>query len=662
MIISFVIHFHHPCRLHPDRDKFFWTDKNREQFKKHSRQHYLPALNVLTRMVRANPAFRIAACFLGAFLQQAERFSPELGEAVRDLLESGGEGNRVELLDTTFHNSLAGIFSDPKKTEFRDQVTLYQEKIKQLFGLRSRSFVNTCLAVDSEIAGIVQDMGYASLFGDMPGESGPPPSGEMVFRDPENDMLLVFRSKEWTRALLQTASAEEFCRLLKGSGAIEIPIALSAELMLLQEPGRLAFWEALPGALERAGVETLTPDGIRSRIALADCPRAQLPASCLPEFIADEIQKDILHDIEEMEPEARRAGGELLSKWRVLTSADNLLYMEGRREPESLYIFPNPYGASASAPVYILTRKLDDLEASMKRFEILKKSEKTAVLMISPETGKLPDEMGPLARYISGKSGGQGEVVSALCEGLTSRGIDVHLATLNLKKRFQRESRMDETQWREVRYKVYPDKIHLVSSAVFAENMNAYSGNPLATAAEFQREIVNNVIKNVRAMSRGKLIVHTHDWMAGGIISAYAKVTGLPQLHTVHNVFTGHVPLEFLFGVDLHNMSYDLYFSEEYGRRCIDCQATAVKDASLINFVGEKFLREVVEDYFWDRHIVPPSVRQEVKVKFYNNSALAILNAPSPSMYPENSPYLVKNFGPEDDILESKRANKLEFQ
>jgi len=68
------------------------------------------------------------------------------------------------------------------------------------------------------------------------------------------------------------------------------------------------------------------------------------------------------------------------------------------------------------------------------------KSERTTVLLIAPETGRLSEDMGPLARYISGKSGGMGEVITALCEGLTERGIDCHLATLNLKKRFQREN------------------------------------------------------------------------------------------------------------------------------------------------------------------------------------------------------------------------------
>ena len=214
--------------------------------------------------------------------------------------------------------------------------------------------------------------------------------------------------------------------------------------MRARNNSRAEFWKALPSALERAGIESLNPGKMFSRVEVSGCPRAQLPESSRPAVISGVVQNEILSDIEKMEVEARRAGGELFSKWRSLTSADNIFYLAERRGADAFYTFPNPYGQSESIPVYLLTRKIDDLEAAMKRFEVLKKSEKTAILMISPETGKLPDEMGPLARYISGKSGGQGEVVSALCEGLTSRGIDVHLATLNLKKRFQRESKMDE--------------------------------------------------------------------------------------------------------------------------------------------------------------------------------------------------------------------------
>jgi len=192
----------------------------------------------------------------------------------------------------------------------------------------------------------------------------------------------------------------------------------------------------------------------------------------------------------------RKAGGELLTHWRHLTASDHLYAIHQRTGREfSLCSYENPYGDSLASAVHILTRKIDILTVTIFRFEILTRKERPAVLIITPETGRLPEDLGGLAKYISGKSGGQGEVISALCEGLTERGVDVHLAVLNLKKRFQRESRLSAQQWREVRYKIDPEKIHLVSSGVFSDLLSAYGGNPLLNAAEFQREIVNNVIR-----------------------------------------------------------------------------------------------------------------------------------------------------------------------
>lgn len=299
---------------------------------------------------------------------------------------------------------------------------------------------------------------------------------------------------------------------------------------------------------------------------------------------------------------------------------------------------------------------------NVRTFEILKRSEKTAVLLVTPETGRLPDAMGDLARYISGKAGGLGEVVSALCEGLLARGIDCHLATLDLKKRFQKENNMDEYEWREIRYKVDPERVHLASSSIFADLSCAYSGDPILNAAEFQKQVVNNIIKTVRAKNGGRLILHSHDWMAGGAVTAYAKARNCPVLHTVHNVHTGHIPLDMLFGVDIGGLTWNIYFSVEHGRSCIDAQATAIKSATIVNFVGEKFLKEITEDYFCDQWFISPSVRQEVKAKYAYGAATSIMNAASPRLYPENSRYLSRNYTPDDDVMAAKRENLTAFQ
>jgi glycogen synthase len=338
------------------------------------------------------------------------------------------------------------------------------------------------------------------------------------------------------------------------------------------------------------------------------------------------------------------------------------------RKPIPIFSLKNPrvinYAALSNKRSF--ARRLSNYplkaEKPVYNFQILKKTAKTAVLIVAPETGRLPNEMGNLARYISCKCGGLGEVVSALCEGLRARGIECHLATLNLKKRFQRESNVDEGRWQEIRHKVDPEKVHLVSSSVFAHLSSAYAGDPVLNAAEFQKGIVNSIIKSVRARNGGRLILHSHDWMAGGAVTAYAKLRGCPILHTIHNVHTGHIPLEMLFGVDIDNFSWNIFYSEENGKTCIDSQATAIKSATLINFVGEQFLKEIINDYFLDRPIIPPSIRHEVKAKYSNNATMAIMNAPSPGISPERCDSLVTKYGPDDNVMAAKKANLIEFQ
>jgi glycogen synthase len=292
----------------------------------------------------------------------------------------------------------------------------------------------------------------------------------------------------------------------------------------------------------------------------------------------------------------------------------------------------------------------------------MKKNRKTAVLMISPETGRLPNNMGPLARYISGKSGGMGEVIAALCEGLTKRGIDCHLATLNLKKRFQRECKLDEESWQSIRHRLNPERIHLVNSSVFANLDSAYDGDPLRNAAIFQRQIVNSVIDNMMAKYAGKLIIHSHDWMAGGVITAYAKRWGCPVLHTVHNLHTGKLPLDALTGVDMAPLMPYLYVANGDGWYGIDSQATAIKNATLVSFVGRAFLRDLVDGHFRDQAVFSANIRQEIKAKYDHGTALTILNAPAPNLYPERCSHLAASYGPEDDIMAAKQTNLAEFQ
>ena len=84
--------------------------------------------------------------------------------------------------------------------------------------------------------------------------------------------------------------------------------------------------------------------------------------------------------------------------------------------------------------------------------------------------------------------------------------------------------------------------------------------------------------------------------------------------------------------------------------------------ADLVNFVGERFLREIIDDHFTDRPIISPNIRREVKIKHGFGAARAILNAPASTMYPEQCDHLVRRYGPDDDVISAKRKNLVEFQ
>jgi glycogen synthase len=687
-LATFYFQLHQPFRLHPERGKFLWDEKNRSIFLKVAEKCYLPATQMFTELIAAHPSFKITLSMSGTFLEQAELYQPAVIRALQKLLDAGQKNAQVEYLDETYYHSLTSLFEDPLKLEFREQASFHREMMKRLFGIFPTSFRNTELMYNNPIAEAVADMGYQSIlcekrddmFSSEEEEQAISPNA--VFRAKDTTLIVIPRNRELSDDIAfrfphAPITPETYAQYIARIDGEAVMLGYDFEHIgehIWSDLGIFEFWRGLPEALEKhEGIVAATPTEIAQRFRDAPCPALNIHGLATSSWadagkntfgwLGNPTQYELFRDIERMETAARRAGGEYLTQWRHLTTSDHVYFLHERvGEDHAVHAYFNPYENSIARPTHVLTRKIDDLEVVIRRFEVLKKKETTAILIISPETGRLPEDMGALARFISGKSGGQGEVVSALCEGLTERGLDVHLAILNLKKRFQREAQMNERQWRDVRYKIDSDKIHLISSSVFADNLSAYAGDPILTAVEFQREIVNNVIKMVRARSGGRLIIHSHDWMAGGAITAYANATGLPILHTVHNVFTACLPLDLLGGINLCSISDCLYFSEMYGNACIDSQATAIKNATLINFVGERFLREVVEDYFLDRDLVPPSVRQEVKEKFAHGATRAIINAPSSQMYPERCEALIRKYGTDDPILDAKRANLVAFQ
>ncbi len=698
-LVTVCLRLHQPFRLSPEEATFLWDQKNREIFQHGAQQCYLPLTRMFTELVREHSNFKISFSVSGTFLEQAEFYEPAVIDALRNLERSAGHQGQVEFLEETYYHSLVSFFPDPEKTEFKEQVSLHREKISGIFDVKPTAFANTGLLYDNEIANIVADMGFTAILCEMSDRivnvrDRKPAAVNVVYRvrgrkGRPRKLAVLPRNAYLSHRLVATSgdaypTAGEYADLIHQAGG-EI-VVLVCDFPLVEQGTQIyrkveEFWRALPEELPRyMDIVPANPTEVAEWFQITSCPMVDCaepeypPQGEAPEtlsFLRSRAQRVLFRNLEGLEPEARRAGGDLLRKFRYLTTADHLLYLNGEGHNGDLPEHDqNPYDSVATA-AYTLTHAADELSHDVKNFNILTRSTRTPVIIITPETARLPSEgMGQFAKYVSGKSGGLGDVISALCKGLSIRGIPVHLVTINLSTRFREEAGLSESEWIQKRHRLNPENVHLVSSAIFEGYRSAYDGSPLANAAEFQRQVVNTYLKEIRSQYEGRAILHTNDWMAGGVIVAYAKMRGVPVLHTVHNTHTGHVPLDMFYGVNLQKLWNALYISFESQQQCVDCQATAIKSATKISYVGERFLKEVVGDYFADRPIIPWSVREETKIKYVNRSALVIPNGISPDVYPENQqenpevdgPGLAKCFGPDDDVVEAKRLNLVKFQ
>jgi len=694
-LATFYFQLHQPFRLHPDRDKFLWDDNNREIFEKVSEKNYLPATRMFTELIADNPGFKITFSMSGTFLKQAQMYKPEVIRCLQELLDTGKQKNQVEFLEETYYHSLVSLFDDPEMLEFRDQVSLHRVKMEEIFGIRPSSFRNTELMYNNDIADVVADMGFKAMLcekrDDMYGlKDGKLISPNAIFRAKGSNLIVIPRNRELSddvayRFPHTPISAEHYAWSIAKIDGEAVLLGYDYEHIgehIWEDKGIFEFWKGLPGMLaEHSNVKVVNPSEVAELFENADCPVADIHGLSTSSWadatrdtfgwLGNRTQQELFSRIKNLEKKTKKTGGELLTKWRYLTTSDQLYFLhESTGSDHAVHSYFSPYGSIGEA-VRIITDKIWGLERSTENFGILKKAERTPVIIISPETDRLPTEgMGDFAKYVSGKSGGMGEVVAALCRGLADKEILTYVITLNLKRKFMEGSRMGRDEYINKSYHLPCDNIKTVYSSLFENYMSAYDGDPRVTAAEFQGKIRHSLLREIISKHEGRGIIHTHDWMAGGIITAFAKLRNIPLLHTVHNTHTGHIPLEMFYGVNIGELWNDIYFSNDQGKECVDCQATAIKNANLVNYVGKRFLEETTQDYFLDRQFIPWSVRHETKTKLLYGHVLAIPNGISPAMYPENQienpdidkPGLVKKYGINDNVIEAKKLNLIKFQ
>ena len=140
---------------------YFDYKKDREIFERACRKCYFPSNTTLLQLIdeskKEKKQVKVAFSLSGVFLEQCERFKPDLLESFKQLAET----RCVEFLDQTYYHSLVGLY--PIRDEFIEQVKMHRQIMRDLLNVEPTFFENTELLYNNVIAETVEELGYLGI-------------------------------------------------------------------------------------------------------------------------------------------------------------------------------------------------------------------------------------------------------------------------------------------------------------------------------------------------------------------------------------------------------------------------------------------------------------------------------------------------------------------
>lgn len=335
-------------------------ERNQQTLDKMCDECYLPANTVMLDLIRRYKGdFRISFSITGVLLDQLEQDRCDALKSFQRLADTGC----VEFISETYYHSLAFLFS-PR--EFKEQVTIQREKIKNLFGKTPTAFRPTAFIYSNSLARIVEKMGYGVILIDererLSGRQSPcsvyKPAGcrklkaLMKNQSLSEDIAVHFTDPKWGEHPLSAAAYADW---IHGMNDSEDSINLFWDYETFgkqgeQETDIMKFMELLPGEILKnpdfcfrtpsetardcdSGVE---PDG-------PDIP-ADDGADLMKKWFGNELQKDAVATLYGMEAKVRRRKDEsCLHVWRMLQEFDHFTNMRTEE-------FDHEYGQQHSHP------------------------------------------------------------------------------------------------------------------------------------------------------------------------------------------------------------------------------------------------------------------------------------------------------------------------
>ena len=355
--VVLYLHMHQPLRIKQysifsvGHDHDYWTEKdwyagpnNERIFKKVTEKSYRPMLAKLEKCLVDYPGFKFSISITGTFIEQAQKWAPDLIVTLQRLARTG----RMEIAAETYYHSLAFFFDKP---EFEEQVRKHQDTIRELFGIETKVFRNTEFSYNNDLAHWANDYGFKGILaegwdkilGDRTPNAVYRPEGcdniKLLMKnyDLSDDIAFRFPDKSWSEWPLTAEKYMGWVEEAAEKGPI-VNLFMDFETFgenIWKDTGIFGFFDEFVRRWDEAdgtsfmtlseACDSMVPAGEVSvpwTVTWADTERD------LSAWLGNSIQHEAMKALYELKDKVMESGdAKLIEDWRRLQTSDHPYYM-----------------------------------------------------------------------------------------------------------------------------------------------------------------------------------------------------------------------------------------------------------------------------------------------------------------------------------------------
>ena len=389
--VCFYFQVHQPWRLKTYRffqmgnDHNYLDDfTNRAIMQKVARECYLPMNALLLSLIEENKGkIKCSFSITGSAVEQFKAYAPEVLESFRRLAETGC----VEFLGETYSHSLSSLYS---VDEFKQEVKLHTQMLREEFGVKPTAFRNTELIYSDEIAKAVEDMGFKTMLAEGAKHILGWKSPNFLYSDAaDNKLRLVLRNYKLSDDIAFRFSnegwpewpltADKFAQWVAEENGDVVNLFMDYETFGEHQKastGIFDFMKALPAALLDKGVEFATVSEASKRlqpVAVLHCPYAMSWADeerDVTAWLGNDLQNEAFSKLYALAPKVKKAKNrDFEYVWHFMQNSDHFYYMATKWFSDGdVHSYFNPYGSAYEAFINYMN-VLADFEIELNKLQ-----------------------------------------------------------------------------------------------------------------------------------------------------------------------------------------------------------------------------------------------------------------------------------------------------